>query len=158
MDTSQGSPHLNEPAPDFDAKTTHGKRKLADYKGKWLILFSHLGDFTPFCTTEFIAFAKAYPKFQKRNCDLLGLSIDSTFSHIAWVQNIKQNFEIDIPFPIIDDKGILRAMVNYPMSNGRSIREFLRLLTAMQTSDKNGVATPVGWQIGDKVITTANSA
>lgn len=182
MDTSLALPRLNEPAPDFEVKTTHGKRKLADYKGKWLILFSHPGDFTPVCTTEFIAFAKAYPEFQKLNCDLLGLSIDSTFSHIAWVRNIKQNFEIDISFPIIDDvsmkvahaygmiqpgasdtsavrstffiddKGNLRAMVYYPMSNGRSISEFLRLLTAMQTSDKNSVATPEGWQVGDKVI------
>lgn len=182
MEISTGLPRLNEPAPNFEAKTTHGKRKLSDYKGKWLILFSHPGDFTPVCTTEFIAFAKSYPEFQKLNCELLGLSIDSTFSHIAWVRNIKQNFKIDIPFPIIDDvsmkvahaygmiqpgasdtstvrstffiddKGTLRAMVYYPMSNGRSIREFLRLLIAMQTSDKNGVATPEGWQVGEKVI------
>lgn len=182
METTTGLPRLNETAPSFEAKTTHGKRKLSDYKGRWLVLFSHPGDFTPVCTTEFIAFAKAYPDFQKLNCDLLGLSIDSTFSHIAWVRNIKQNFAIDIPFPIIDDvsmkvahaygmiqpgasdtspvrstfliddKGILRAMVYYPMSNGRSIREFLRLLTAMQTSDKKGVATPEGWEPGDKVI------
>jgi peroxiredoxin 2/4 len=175
-------PQLNEPAPLFEVKTTHGMRKLSDYKGKWLILFSHPGDFTPVCTTEFIAFAKAYPEFQKLNCELLGLSIDSTFSHIAWVRSIKHNFEIDIPFPIIDDvsmkvahaygmiqpgasdtspvrstffideKAILRAMVYYPMSNGRSINEFLRLLSAMQTSDKKGVATPEGWQLGDKVI------
>lgn len=182
MDNTPALPRLGEPAPYFEAKTTHGVRKLADYKGKWLILFSHPGDFTPVCTTEFIAFAKAYPEFQKLNCELLGLSVDSTFSHIAWVRNIKENFEIDIPFPIIDDvsmkvahaygmiqpgasdtspvrstffiddKGLMRAMVYYPMSNGRSIREFLRLVTAMQTSDKNRVATPEGWQLGDKVI------
>ena len=151
-------------------------------KAKWLVLFSHPADFTPVCTTEFIAFAKAYPEFQKLNCELLGLSIDSTHAHIAWVRNIKQNFDVDIPFPIIedlsmkvahaygmiqpgasdtsavrstfliDDKGVLRAMVYYPMSNGRSIPEFIRLLTAMQTSDKNAVATPEGWQPGDKVI------
>jgi len=175
-------PRLNEPAPDFDAKTTHGTRKLADYKGKWLILFSHPADFTPVCTTEFMAFAKHYPEFQKLGCELLGLSIDSTFAHIAWVRNIKEKFGIDIPFPIIedlsmrvahaygmiqpgasdtsavrstfviDDKGFLRAMIYYPMSNGRSIPEFVRLVTAMQTSDKNGVATPEGWQPGDKVI------
>lgn len=182
MDTTLSLPHLNKPAPDFEVKTTHGKRKLVDYKGKWLILFSHPGDFTPVCTTEFIAFAKAYPEFQKLNCDLLGLSIDSTFSHIAWVRSIKQNFEIDIPFPIIDDvsmkvahaygmiqpgasdtsavrstffiddKSNLRAMVYYPMSNGRSIGEFLRLVTAMQTSDKYNVATPEDWKLGDKFI------
>jgi peroxiredoxin 2/4 len=182
METAIGLPRLNEQAPDFEAKTTHGKRKLADYKGKWLILFSHPGDFTPVCTTEFVAFAKAYPEFKKLNCDLLGLSIDSNFSHIAWVRSIKQNFDIDIPFPIIedvsmkvahaygmihpgasdtsavrstffiDDKSTLRALVYYPLSNGRSIQEFLRLLTAMQTSDKNGVATPEGWRLGEKVI------
>jgi len=175
-------PRLNEPAPDFDAKTTHGTRRLADYKGKWLILFSHPADFTPVCTTEFMAFAKHYPEFQKLGCELLGLSIDSTFAHIAWVRNIKEKFGVDIPFPIIedlsmrvahaygmiqpgasdtsavrstfviDDKGFLRAMIYYPMSNGRSIPEFVRLVTAMQTSDKNGVATPEGWQPGDKVI------
>ena len=177
-----GMPHLNEPAPDFEAKTTHGVKKLSDYKGKWLVLFSHPADFTPVCTTEFIAFAQAYPKFQKLNCELLGLSIDSLFSHVAWVRNIKEKFGVEIPFPIIedlsmkvaraygmihpgaadtsavratfviDDKGILRAMVYYPMSNGRSIPEFVRLVTALQTSDKNNVATPEGWQLGDKVI------
>ena len=175
-------PRLNEPAPNFDAKTTHGAKKLADYKGKWLILFSHPADFTPVCTTEFMAFAKAYPTFQKLNCELLGLSIDSNYAHMAWVRNIKEKFGIDIPFPVIedlsmrvahaygmiqpgasdtsavrstfviDDKGFLRAMIYYPMSNGRSIPEFVRLVTAMQTSDKYGVATPEGWQSGDKVI------
>jgi peroxiredoxin (alkyl hydroperoxide reductase subunit C) len=158
------------------------QKKLADYKGKWLILFSHPADFTPVCTTEFMAFAKAYPTFQKLNCELLGLSIDSNYAHMAWVRNIKEKFGIDIPFPVIedlsmrvahaygmiqpgasdtsavrstfviDDKGFLRAMIYYPMSNGRSIPEFVRLVTAMQTSDKYGVATPEGWQPGDKVI------
>lgn len=182
MTDSPTLPRLNEPAPDFEAKTTHGMRKLADYRGKWLILFSHPADFTPVCTTEFIGFAHAYPEFQKLGCDLLGLSIDSTFAHIAWVRSIKQNFGVDVPFPIIEDlsmkvahaygmiqpgasdisavratffidpKGVLRAMVYYPMSNGRSIPEFVRLLTALQTSDANGVATPEGWQPGEKVI------
>jgi len=178
-------PRLNEPAPPFEANTTHGMRKLSDYKGKWLILFSHPADFTPVCTTEFIGFAKAYPEFQKLNCELLGLSIDSVYSHIAWTRSIKQNFGVDIPFPIIDDlsmkvanaygmiqpgasntsavratffidgKSILRAMVYYPMSNGRSIAEFVRLVTAMQLSDANGIATPQAWQPGEKVIVPA---
>jgi len=177
-----GMPQINAPAPDFEAKTTHGVKKLSDYKGKWLVLFSHPADFTPVCTTEFIGFAKAYPEFQKLNCDLLGLSIDSYYSHVAWVRNIKEKFGVEIPFPIIedlsmkvantygminpgaadtsavratfiiDDKGILRAMVYYPMTNGRSIPEFVRLVAALQTSDKNKVATPEGWQPGDKVI------
>jgi len=175
-------PRLNERAPDFEAKTTHGVKKLSDYEGKWLVLFSHPADFTPVCTTEFMAFAKAYPEFQKVNTELLGLSIDSYYAHVAWVRNIKEKFGMDIPFPIIedlsmkvanaygmiqpgasdtsavratfiiDDKGILRAMVYYPMTNGRSIAEFLRLIQALQTSDANGVATPEGWQPGDKVI------
>lgn len=177
-----GMPQINAPAPHFEAKTTHGVRKLSDYQGKWLVLFSHPADFTPVCTTEFTAFAQAYPEFQKLNCELLGLSIDSYYSHVAWVRNIKEKFGVEIPFPIIedlsmkvanaygmihpgaadtsavratfiiDDKGILRAMVYYPMTNGRSIPEFVRLVTALQTSDQNKVATPAGWQPGDKVI------
>lgn len=179
---SPGMPLLNEAAPAFEAKTTHGVKTLADYQGKWLVLFSHPADFTPVCTTEFMAFAKAYPEFKKLNCELLGLSIDSLFAHVAWVRNIKEKFGVEIPFPIIedlsmkvahaygmiqpgasdtsavratfviDDKGILRAMVYYPMTNGRSIAEFLRLVAALQTSDENSVATPENWQPGDKVI------
>jgi peroxiredoxin (alkyl hydroperoxide reductase subunit C) len=175
-------PRLDEAAPDFEATTTHGVRKLADYRGRWLILFSHPADFTPVCTTEFMAFARHYEDFQELKCDLLGLSIDSTFSHLAWVRNIKEKFGVDIPFPIIedismqvanaygmvqpgasstsavrttfviDDKGVLRAMVYYPMSNGRSIPEFIRLVKAMQTTDAHDVATPEGWQPGDRVI------
>lgn len=179
---TKGLPQINEPAPDFKALTTDGEKCLADYRGKWLVLFSHPADFTPVCTTEFIAFAQAAPAFAKLNCELLGLSIDSIHSHIAWIRNIKQNFDVDIPFPIIEDlkmdvaraygmihpsagdtsavratfiidpNGILRAMVYYPMSNGRSIPEFLRLLEALQTSDEHGVATPEGWKKGDRVI------
>ncbi len=175
-------PQLNETAPNFEAVTTHGVKKLDDYKGKWLVLFSHPADFTPVCTTEFIAFAKRAEDFKAVNTELLGLSIDSHYAHMAWVRNIKEKFGVDIPFPIIadldmkvaksygmihpgaadtsavratfiiDDKGVLRAMVYYPMSNGRSIDEFLRLVKAMQTSDANGIATPEGWQPGDKVI------
>lgn len=175
-------PRLNEPAPDFTARTTSGDRTLADYRGKWLILFSHPADFTPVCTTEFIGFAKAAPRFAEMGCELLGLSIDSLFSHLAWMRNIKEKFGVEIPFPIIEDismkvasaygmvhpgaadtqavratffidpNGILRAMVYYPMSNGRSIEEFVRLLEAMQTSDGNGVATPENWCAGQPVI------
>jgi len=175
-------PRINERAPEFEARTTHGVKKLSDYEGKWLVLFSHPADFTPVCTTEFTAFAKYYPEFQKLNCDLLGLSIDSYYSHVAWVRNIKEKFGVEIPFPIIEDismkvataygmvhpgasdtqavratffidpEGTLRAMVYYPMSNGRSIAEFVRLMQALQTADANKVATPEGWQPGDKVI------
>ncbi len=175
-------PQMNRPAPDFHVVTTHGDRQLSDYKGKWLVLFSHPADFTPVCTTEFMAFAKQYERFQSLNCDLLGLSIDSKYAHIAWVQNIKENFGVDIQFPIIEDlnmkvahaygmiqpgasdtsavratfiidpDGIMRAMVYYPMTNGRSIEEFVRLIEALQTSDAHGVATPENWHPGDKVI------
>ena len=177
-----GLPRLNERAPEFEAPTTHGVRKLADYQGKWLVLFSHPADFTPVCTTEFMAFAKAQDSFAQLNCELLGLSIDSHYSHVAWMRNIQEKFGVEIKFPIIadlsmavaraygmihpgaadtsavratfiiDPNGILRAMVYYPMSNGRSIAEFLRLVHALQTSDANTVATPEGWQPGDKVI------
>jgi len=182
MDTTTSFPQLNARAPEFNAVTTSGPRTLDDYKGKWLILFSHPADFTPVCTTEFIGFAKHFDKFQSMNCELLGLSIDSLFSHLAWMRNIKEKFGVTIPFPIIEDikmdvaraygmihpgaadtqavratffidpKGVLRAMVYYPMSNGRSIEEFVRLLDAMQTSDANSVATPEGWTPGCKVI------
>lgn len=175
-------PRINESAPAFEARTTHGTRKLEDYRGKWLVLFSHPADFTPVCTTEFIAFAKRHDEFQALNTELLGLSIDSYYSHIAWMRNIKEKFDIEIPFPIIEDlsmnvaraygmihpgaadtsavratfvidpEGIMRAMVYYPMTNGRSIDEFLRLVAALQTSDANGIATPEAWQPGDQVI------
>lgn len=175
-------PRLNEPAPAFDAPTTQGRKTLEDYRGKWLVLFSHPADFTPVCTTEFMGFARRHPEFQAIGCELLGLSIDSHHSHVAWVLNIKEKFDVEIAFPIIadlsmqvakaygmiqpgasdtsavratfviDPNGVLRAMLYYPMSNGRSIDEILRLVKAMQTSDAHKVATPENWQPGDKVI------
>lgn len=175
-------PTLNEEAPFFEANTTHGFKKLSDYAGQYLVLFSHPADFTPVCTTEFIAFARNYDKFKALNCELLGLSIDSTYSHLAWVRNMKEKLGVDIPFPIIedlsmkvahlygmihpgagdtstvravfviDDRAILRAMIYYPKDNGRSVNEILRLVKALQTTDKHEVATPEGWQPGDKVI------
>jgi len=96
-------PRLNEPAPDFEAVTTHGVLRLSDYRDSWLILFSHPADFTPVCTTEFIAFTEIYPELQKRGVELLGLSIDSVYSHIAWTRNIEEKMGVKIPFPIIAD-------------------------------------------------------
>ena len=181
-DNRPAMPRINEPAPAFKARTTHGERSLADYKGKWLVLFSHPADFTPVCTTEFMGFAKAADRFKALNCELLGLSIDSVHSHIAWMRSIEEKFGVEIPFPIIDDlsmnvakafgmihpgasdtsavratflidpEGVIRAMVYYPMSNGRSVDEFIRLLTALQISDANKVATPENWQPGEPVI------
>jgi peroxiredoxin (alkyl hydroperoxide reductase subunit C) len=175
-------PRLNEAAPDFSVRTTMGPRRLADYRGKWLILFSHPADFTPVCTSEIVAFARAYPRFRALGCELLGLSVDSAFSHLAWLRSIRDNFGVEVPFPIIEDQSMrvahdygmiqhgasdtsavraaffidpgstVRAMVYYPMMNGRSVEEFLRMLAAMQASDRHGVATPEGWRPGDKAV------
>ena len=178
-------PVLGEPAPDFEAATTNGPLKLSDLKGKWVVLFSHPADFTPVCTTEFIAFSGVAEELKSLNVQLIGLSIDSVHSHLAWIRNVKEKMGVEIPFPIIadldmkvakmygmlhpgisntatirtvffiDDKGILRAMIYYPSTNGRYIPEIIRLVKALQTSDKYGVATPANWQPGDKVVVPA---
>ena len=175
-------PRLGMPAPPFQAETTHGTIRLADFAGSWLILFSHPADFTPVCTTELVAFARIAPELRQRNVELLGLSIDSTYSHIAWVRAIEQQFKTAIPFPIIadlnkeiatlygmimpgesktetsrcvfviDPNGILRAMIYYPLTTGRNTDEILRLIDALQITDKHGVATPANWRSGDKVV------
>lgn len=173
---------IGDPAPDFETETTMGPLKLSDFKGSWVVLFSHPSDFTPVCTTEFVAFAKKNEEFEKRNVKLLGLSVDSLFSHLAWVKNIEEHTGVQIPFPVIadltmkvahkynmihpgesdtatvrtvfviDDRGILRAMLYYPMSNGRNIDEIIRLIDAMQTSDREQVATPANWRPGEAAI------
>lgn len=173
---------LGAPAPSFEAITTMGKIRLEDYKGSWLILFSHPADFTPVCTTEFIAFAKIYPELKKRNVELLGLSIDSVYSHIAWMRNIEEKTGIKIPFPviadlnkevsslygmvhpnqsktetvrcvfIIDPNQILRLILYYPLTTGRNMEEILRVIDALQTTDEHDVATPANWKPGDPVI------
>ncbi len=178
----RGFPRLGEPAPEFEVETTHGTLRLSDFQGSWVILFSHPADFTPVCTTEFMAFAEIAPELKKRSVELLGLSIDSTYSHIAWTRNIEERFGVKIPFPIIadlnkevaslygmimpgesrtetsravfviDDKGVLRAMIYYPLTTGRNMDEILRLVDGLQTTDKHGVATPANWRPGDKVI------
>lgn len=169
-------------APDFEATTTMGNISLSDYKGKWVILFSHPGDFTPVCTTEMIAFAKADTYFKARNACLLGLSVDSNASHLAWMYDIYIKTNICIPFPIIsdrngsiarkygmissdisntetvrnvfiiDDKGIVRAILVYPMNVGRCIPEILRLLEALQTADCNKSSTPANWCPNEPII------
>ena len=177
-----GLPRLGEPAPAFEAVTTHATVRLADYEGSWLILFSHPADFTPVCTTEFIGFAGIYPQLQERHTELLGLSIDSVYSHIAWVRNIEEKAGVAIPFPVIadldrkvataygmvmpgesatetsrcvfviDPGGILRAMIYYPLTTGRNTGEILRLVDALQTADLHKVATPANWRPGEPVI------
>ena len=173
---------IGELAPEFEAETTMGNIKLSDYKGKWLVLFSHPGDFTPVCTTEFIAFTKMYTYFQNLNTDLLGLSIDSNASHLAWVYDIYLRTGIKVPFPIvadrsgeiarkygmissavsntetvrnvfiIDDKGIVRLILIYPLNVGRCIPEILRAIEALQIADCNKAATPANWMRGEPII------
>ncbi|MDP4268136.1 MAG: peroxiredoxin [Bacteroidota bacterium] len=176
-------PRLGEPAPDFEADTTHGIIKLSEYnKDHWVILFSHPADFTPVCTTEFMAFAEKQEEFDKRKVKLLGLSIDSVYSHIAWVREIEKMFEVKIKFPIIadipmevahlysmiqpaisevhairtvfiiDPQGILKTMIYYPSSVGRNIDEIIRMIDALQVVEKENVATPVNWKPGENVI------
>lgn len=180
--TTPRMPRIGELAPTFEAPTTHGVIRLEDFRGNWLVLFSHPADFTPVCTTEFIAFAQMHSKLQEMNCELMGLSIDSVYSHIAWVRNIEEKTGVKIKFPVIadlgfevaqkygmimpgesktetsrcvfviDDKGVLRAMIYYPLTTGRNTDEILRLIQALQTHEKNKVATPANWRPGDKVI------
>jgi peroxiredoxin (alkyl hydroperoxide reductase subunit C) len=180
--TQTSLPRLNEPAPQFQANSTFGPISLANYKGKWVVLFSHPADFTPVCTTEFVEFSKRFEEFEKKNVQLIGLSIDSVYSHIAWVRSIEHHFKVQVKFPliadldmkvanaygmihpgaattatvrcvfIIDPEQNIRAMIYYPLTNGRSIAEILRLVEALQTTDKNTVSTPANWCPGDKVI------
>ena len=181
-DTCITFPVLGEPAPDFEAETTQGPIKLTDLKGTWVVLFSHPADFTPVCTTEFMAFANVYDELRSLNVKLIGLSVDSISAHLAWVHNIKGKMGITVPFPIIadltmkvakkygmihpgqsmtaavrcvffiDDKGIMRAMIYYPLQNGRFMPEIIRLVKALQTTDKFKVSTPANWQPGDRVV------
>ncbi len=168
-------PLIGEKFPELTVMTTHGPKKLPDdYKGKWFVLFSHPADFTPVCTTEFVAFAKRYEDFKKLNTELIGLSVDSTFSHIKWIEWIKEKFNVEVPFPIIadpqgnvakklgmlhaesathtvravfivDDKGVIRTILYYPSSVGRLIDEILRIVKALQIVDKYGRAMPANW-------------
>jgi peroxiredoxin (alkyl hydroperoxide reductase subunit C) len=175
-------PMLHDKAPGFTARTTMGDRSLSDYRGRWLLLFSHPADFTPVCTSEFVAFAKAADSFAALGCDLLALSVDSLFSHLAWIRSIREQFGVAIPFPIIEDpsmaiaraygilapnapdaslvravfvidpEGTIRALSWYPMTTGRSVMEMLRLVIALQMADTHDVSTPEGWQAGEDVI------
>jgi len=182
-------PRIWDKAPAFKAVTTQGEINFPkDYAGDWVILFSHPADFTPVCTSEFMTFAHLESKFKKANCNLVGLSIDGLYSHIAWLRNIKEKIDykgmknIEVKFPLIEDitmnvakkygmiqpgesktqavravffidpKGVIRAIIYYPLSLGRNFDEIYRALIAMQTSDKFSVATPADWNPGDDVI------
>lgn len=175
-------PRINDPAPAFEAETTWGRLALEDFRDRWLILFSHPADFTPVCTTEFLAFQEIHQSLKDLGVDLLGLSVDSVTAHIAWLRNIEEKFGVKIPFPVIadsdrrvaglygmimpgesktetsrcvfviDPKGVLRAMIYYPLTTGRNMQEILRLVQALQATDQHGVATPANWQPGGEVI------
>lgn len=171
----QGIPLIGDKLPEMEIKTTHGIKVLPnDYKGKWLVLFSHPGDFTPVCTTEFYSFQDKYDKFREMNTELLGLSIDQVFSHIKWTEWINENLKKKIEFPIIaddrglvaqrlgmihpnkgnstvravfiiDPKGIVRTILYYPQELGRNMDEIIRVVKGLQTVDKHGVAVPANW-------------
>ncbi len=168
-------PLIGERFPEMVVKTTDGELKLPDhFSGKWFVFFSHPADFTPVCTTEFVAFQKRYDEFRKLNCELIGLSTDQVFSHIKWMEWIKEKLDVEIEFPIIaddlgrvssklglihpakgtntvravfivDPQGIIRAIVYYPQELGRNIDEIVRMVKGLQTSDANGVALPANW-------------
>jgi peroxiredoxin (alkyl hydroperoxide reductase subunit C) len=168
-------PRIGDNAPEFKALTTKGVIDFPkDYAGKWIVLFSHPADFTPVCTTEFVAFQKRYDEFKALNCELIGLSIDQVFSHIKWVEWIKEKLGVKIEFPIIaddqgkiaemfgmihpgkgtntvravfiiDPNGVIRAILYYPQELGRNIDEILRMVKGLQVSDANGVALPANW-------------
>ncbi len=185
----QNMPLIGDKAPVFKAQTTQGEINFPeDYKGKWVILFSHPADFTPVCTTEFMTFASMQEDFKKINTELIGLSIDSLYAHIAWLRTIKEKIKfknlenIEVKFPLIEDlkmevankfgmvqpnastnqavravfiidpDAIIKAIIYYPLSNGRNMDEIMRLVKALQKSEKEGVATPANWVPGDDVI------
>ena len=184
MSDVMGLPRIGDRAPDFDAATTH----VSDFnfsvwqEQDWVVMFSHPADFTPVCTTEILEFARQYERFSARRVKLIGLSVDSVHSHLAWIQNMKEKMGVVIPFPliadvdmkvsqlygmihpgasstatvravfVIDPKRIIRALIYYPMNAGRNIEEVLRLVTALQTTEQFSCATPVNWQEGEKVV------
>ncbi len=170
----KGMPLLGDSFPEMTVQTTHGVLELpSHYKGKWFVLFSHPADFTPVCTTEFVAFQQRYHKFRELNCELIGLSVDQVFAHIKWEEWIKENMNVEIEFPIIADTGKvaetlgiihpgkgtntvravfivdadakLRIILYYPQELGRNMDEILRVVEAMQISDNNKVAMPANW-------------
>ena len=167
-------PLLGDSFPQMEVQTTHGPVSLpGGFSGKWFILFSHPADFTPVCTTEFVAFQKRHDKFKELNTELIGLSVDQVFSHIKWVDWIRDNLDVEIKFPIItgteaianklglihpgkgtntvravfivDPKGIVRAIMYYPQELGRNMDEFLRMIKGFRTADRDGVAIPANW-------------
>ncbi|WP_306089971.1 peroxiredoxin [Qipengyuania flava] len=173
---------IGDPAPDFSARSTAGDIRLSDFRGRWLVLFSHPADFTPVCTTEFVALARAAGDFAERDCALMALSVDSLFSHFAWLRMIRDRFDVEVRFPIVEDptlvigraygmvapqdndsgtvrttffidpEGVVRAMTCYPANVGRSTPEMLRTLDALQAVDAGSVLAPANWEPGDDLL------
>lgn len=173
---------IGDAAPDFAARSTKGDVTLSSYRGRWLIFFSHPADFTPVCTTEFVALAKHQAAFDALDCALLGLSVDSLYSHLAWTRAIEQQFDVEIAFPIIEDPsmavgraygmiddastdamamrsayfvdpdGIVRAITSYPHNVGRSVEEMLRLVHALKSVEDGKGLAPEGWQPGQSLL------
>lgn len=184
LNRAEGSRNLRigDTAPDFEARSTIGPVKLSSFRERWLILFSHPADFTPVCTTEFVELARQAGEFEKRDCALMALSVDSLFSHFAWLRMIRDRFEIEVRFPIVEDptlvigrafgmvapqdndsatvrttffidpSGVIRAMTCYPASMGRSIPEMLRMLDALQAIDARDALAPANWQPGEPLL------
>lgn len=177
---------MGDVAPDFEARSTKGPVRLSDYRDRWLVFFSHPADFTPVCTTEFVALAKAHDRFAAMGCALLGLSVDSLYAHLAWTRAIRDLFSVEVPFPVVEDpsmvvgrtygmidekaensagvratyfidpKGIIRAITHYPLTMGRSIDEMVRMVAALQASDSGEKLAPADWQPGHPLLLPAN--
>ena len=187
MDDSDGKAcdapvRIGEAAPDFIARSTEGMVRLSDYRGRWLVFFSHPADFTPVCTTEFVALAKAHDRFAALDCALLGLSVDSLYAHLAWSRAIRELFSVDIPFPVIEDpsmlvgraygmideasedsagvrasyfinpEGVIRAITHYPLTIGRSVDEMVRMVAALQATYSGEKLAPADWQPGQPLL------
>lgn len=170
----KGMPLIGDEFPKMEVKTTQGMMKLPKvFRGKWFVLFSHPADFTPVCTTEFVAFQKRYDKFRELNCELIGLSVDQVFSHLKWIEWMEENVDTKIEFPVIadigeiahtlglihpakatntvravfivDPEGIIRAILYYPQELGRNMDEILRMVEGLHKVDHEGVAVPANW-------------
>lgn len=183
LDQAGGIPRIGDLAPDFEATSTEGTMVFSQWaQGSWVMLFSHPADFTPVCSTELVELARRHEEFQSRGVKLLGLSIDSVHSHLAWRENLRDLFDVELGYPLVADHGgrvaalygmlhpgesetltvravffvdprrVIRALVYYPLNVGRSVDELLRVIDGLQTADEHGVACPVNWSKGEKVI------
>ncbi|KAH1176015.1 hypothetical protein KIL84_020749 [Mauremys mutica] len=185
QDMASGKAHIGKPAPGFHATAVvdgaFKEIKLSDYKGKYVVLFFYPLDFTFVCPTEIVAFSERAEDFRRLRCEVLGASVDSHFSHLAWVNTPRKEGglgTINIPLLsdlthslaadygvlkedegltyrglfIIDDKGVLRQITVNDLPVGRSVEEVLRLVQAFQYTDTHGEVCPAGWQPGSDTI------